>query len=93
LRYRVQYHFVEIENAEPHTHADMVELYYVFSGKGEVRIGSSLDQLTSVPSHAGQLLAIGPGLLHVPSNGLGVCIWFLYNEMAHRRRVREAAGS
>lgn len=91
LRYRVQYHFVEIENAEPHTHADMVELYYVLTGEGEVRVGSSPDQLTGVPIHAGQVLAVGPGLFHVPSNGLGMCIWFLYNEMAHRRRVREGA--
>ena len=92
-RYRVQYHFVEIENAEPHTHDDMVELYYVLSGEGEVRVGSSQDQLTGVPIRTGQLLVVGPGLFHVPSNGLGMCIWFLYNEMAHRRRVREAAGS
>lgn len=91
LRYRVQYHFVEIENAEPHTHADMVELYYVLSGTGEVQIGSSADQLTGIPIRAGQVLAVGPGLYHVPSNGLGMCIWFLYTEMAHRRRVREAA--
>jgi mannose-6-phosphate isomerase-like protein (cupin superfamily) len=88
LRYRVQYHFVEIDNAEPHTHDDMVELYYVLSGKGEVRVGPSQDQLTGVPIHAGQLLAVGPSLFHVPSNGLGMCIWFLYNEMAHRRRLR-----
>jgi mannose-6-phosphate isomerase-like protein (cupin superfamily) len=88
LRYRVQYHFVEIENAEPHTHADMVEFYYVMSGEGEVRVGPSLDQLASVPIRAGQLLVVGPGLYHVASNGLGMCIWFLYNEMAHRRRQR-----
>ena len=91
LRYRAQYHFVEIEYAEPHTHVDMVELYYVLSGKGEVRVGASQDQLTGVPIRVGQLLVVGQGLYHVPSNGLGVCIWFLYNEMAHRRRVREAA--
>jgi len=93
LRYRVQYHFVEIENAEPHTHADMIELYYVISGEAEVRVGSSQDRLTGVPIHSGQLLAVGPGLYHVPSNGLGMGIWFLYTEMAHRRRVREAATS
>ena len=40
LRHRVQYHFVEIQNSEPHTHAEMVELYYVLSGSGEVRIKS-----------------------------------------------------
>jgi mannose-6-phosphate isomerase-like protein (cupin superfamily) len=91
LRHRVQYHFVEIENAEPHTHADMVEFYYVLSGEGEVRVGPAQEQLTGVPIRAGQIIAVGPGLFHVPSNGLGMCIWFLYTELAHRRRVREAA--
>jgi mannose-6-phosphate isomerase-like protein (cupin superfamily) len=91
VRYRVQYHFVEIENAEPHAHDDMVELYYVMSGEGELCVGPSLDQLAGVPIRAGQLLVVGPGLYHVPSNGLGMCIWFLYNEMAHRRRVRETS--
>jgi mannose-6-phosphate isomerase-like protein (cupin superfamily) len=86
LRYRVQYHFVEIENAEPHTHTDMVELYYVLSGTGELRVGAAQEQLTAVPIRAGQLIIVGPGLYHVPSNGLGMCIWFLYSEMAHRRR-------
>jgi len=92
LRYRVQYHFVEIQNAEPHTHDDMVELYYVLSGEGEVRVGPSRDQLTGVTIRTGQVLVVGPGLYHVPTDGLGMCIWFLHNEMAHRRRVREAAG-
>ncbi len=93
LRYRVQYHFVNIANAEPHTHANMVELYYVLSGAGEVQIGPAQTELTSVPIRAGQVLAVGPGLYHVPSNGLGMCIWFLYAEMAHRRRVRDAVAS
>jgi mannose-6-phosphate isomerase-like protein (cupin superfamily) len=86
LRYRVQYHFVQIDSAEPHTHSDMVELYYVLEGKGELRIGTDPNVLTPVPVQAGCILAVGPGLFHVPSNGLGMCVWFLYNEMAHRRR-------
>ncbi len=90
LRHRVQYHFVEIENAEPHTHADMVELYFVLTGAGDVRVGPSLEKLSAVPVRAGQILAVGPGLYHVASDGLGMCIWFLYNEVAHRRRVRES---
>jgi mannose-6-phosphate isomerase-like protein (cupin superfamily) len=91
LRHRVQYHFVEIDSAEPHTHADMVKLYYVLSGDGEVRIGPAEGQLSGVPIHVGQLLVVGPGLFHIPSNGLGMCVWFLCSEMAHRRRLREAA--
>jgi len=93
LRHRVHYHFVEISNPEPHLHADMVELYYVLGGEGNVRIGPSLDQLTEVPVRADHLLAVGPGLYHVASDGLRMCIWFLYNEAAHRRRVREAKTS
>jgi oxalate decarboxylase/phosphoglucose isomerase-like protein (cupin superfamily) len=69
----------------------MVELYYVLSGEGDVRVGADLDQLTSVPVRAGQIFAVGPGLYHVASDGLGMCVWFLYDEMAHRRRVREAS--
>ena len=90
LRHRVQYHFVEIQNPEPHTHADMVELYYVLSGEGEVRVGPTVDQLTAVPVRAGQILAVGPGLFHLASDGLGRCIWFLYSEISHRRRVKES---
>jgi mannose-6-phosphate isomerase-like protein (cupin superfamily) len=90
LRHRVQYHFVEIENAEPHTHTDMVELYYVLSGEGELRVGPTQEQLSSVPIRSGQLIAVGPGLYHIPTNRLGMCVWFLYNEMAHRRRIRES---
>jgi mannose-6-phosphate isomerase-like protein (cupin superfamily) len=91
LRHRVQYHFVVIDRPEPHTHQDMVELYYVQSGTGEVRIGPTMQDLSTVTVAAGQVLAVGPGLFHVPSDGLGMCIWFLYHETAHRRRVREAA--
>lgn len=93
LRHRVQYHFVEIENAQPHSHTDMVELYYVLSGTGIVRIGPTAEQLSDVPVQAGQLLAVGPGLIHQPTDGFRMCIWFLYNEQAHRRRVREAGSS
>ena len=69
----------------------MIELYYVLYGEGDIRIGASLDKLSTVPLRPGTLLAVGPGLYHLASDGLGMCIWFLYSEMAHRRRVRAAA--
>jgi mannose-6-phosphate isomerase-like protein (cupin superfamily) len=87
LRYRVQYHYVETENAQPHTHADMIELYYVLSGEGEMRTGLDMQELAAVPVRSGQVMAIGPELYHLPSNGLGLCIWFLSSEMAYRRRA------
>jgi mannose-6-phosphate isomerase-like protein (cupin superfamily) len=90
LRYRLQYHFVEIHNPKPHTHDAMTEFYYVLSGKGQIGVGPAPDQLTPVAVEPGTMLAVGPGLFHVPSDGLGLCIWFLYPEVTHRQRLRAA---
>jgi hypothetical protein len=92
LRHRLHYHFVEAASDDPLATIDGVQLHYVRTGEGDIRIGPALDQLAAVAVRAGTLVAIGPGVSCSLDNGLGVCTWFLASEMAHRRRVREAAG-
>jgi mannose-6-phosphate isomerase-like protein (cupin superfamily) len=85
LRYRVRYHFVEINQPKPHTHEDMVEFYYVLYGEGHIAIGETMDNLERVPVHTGCVVAVGPHLYHPPSDGLGTSIVFLYDETTHER--------
>ncbi len=93
LRHRLHYHFLETRSNEPRVHSDMVQLVYVLHGEGELRVGPSAGELNRVPVRPGMLVAIGPALYQLASDGLGLCVWFLTSEMGHRRRVREAAGS
>jgi mannose-6-phosphate isomerase-like protein (cupin superfamily) len=85
LRYRVRYHFVEINQPKPHTHEDMVEFYYVLYGEGHIAIGETMDNLERVPVYTGCVVAVGPHLYHPPSDGLGTSIVFLYDETTHER--------
>ncbi len=91
LRHRLHYHFVEVEKDDSGASTDGVQLHYVLAGEGELRIGPP-DQPATVAVRAGTLVAIGPGVSCAIGNGLGVCTWLLASEVAHRRRVREAAG-
>jgi mannose-6-phosphate isomerase-like protein (cupin superfamily) len=90
LRHRVHCNLVETENGVPHAGTDLVELHYVLTGQGEARVGPSPDQLGGVLVSEGALIAIGPGVWFAPCNGLVLCTWILFSEMAHRRRVRAA---
>ncbi len=85
LRYRIRYHFVEINQPRPHTHEDMVEFYYVLYGEGHIAIGETMDNLKRVPVKTGSVAAVGPHLYHPPSDGLGTSIIFLYDEETHLR--------
>jgi len=89
VRYRVQYHFVQTSSATPHKHEQMLELLVVLEGEGLVRLGPAEQELTEERVEPGTVVAVGPGLFHVPTDGLGICVWFVYEEVAHLRRRRE----
>lgn len=89
LRYRIQYHFVEIEKPQLHTHADMVEFYYVLYGSGKLSIGPDRECMDKVKVKQGDVIAVGPHLYHPASDGLGMAIVFLYDEATHEARRRE----
>lgn len=93
LRFRMQYHFVETRSAEVHSHEEMTEFYLVLSGTGDIRVGRSASELMPVAVRPGSLLLVGPGMSHVPTDGLGLAIWFLYREMVHKCRIRDSVAS
>ncbi len=89
VRYRVQYHFVQTSAATPHKHEQMLELLYVLEGEGQMRLGPSEEELTEERVEPGTVVAVGPGLFHVPTDGLGLCVLLVYEEVAHWRRKRQ----
>jgi len=86
--YRVAMHFVEIQNPGLHLHGDMVEFYYVLYGEGHIGLGGDADNLEYIPVKPGSVIAVGNNLYHPPSDGLGMSIFFLYNQADFEEKRR-----
>ncbi len=84
--YRVSMHFVEMEDAQTHLHDNMVEFYYVLYGEGYIGLGADANNLKQIPVKQGSVVAVGTNLYHPPSDGLGMCIFFLYRQAEFEKK-------